>query len=242
MSTIPTTHPGFEYLGQELELFQQATHWKAYFASHLKPHLVGDVLEVGAGIGGTARVLCDGRQKSWSMLEPDAGLAGQLAESIREQPLPARQELRVGTTLDLDSQRYDCVLYMDVIEHIEFDHEELQRAANLLNPGGALVILVPAHQWLYTPFDRAIGHFRRYSRRSLQAVIPDSLVRQKLIYLDSVGLLASLANRVWLKSAAPTQRQIQFWDRVLVPCSRWIDPILFHAAGKSVLGVWRKPE
>ncbi|MFO1042301.1 MAG: methyltransferase domain-containing protein [Planctomycetaceae bacterium] len=230
-----------EYLGNELELFQEATCWKSYFASHLRPYLKGNVLEVGAGIGGTSRVLCHDGVESWTMLEPDPGLASRLQESLGNDPLPVPHDVRIGTTDDLQGESFSALLYIDVIEHIEFDAAELERAACLLKPGGHLIILVPAHQWLYTPFDKAIGHFRRYSRSSLHAVIPAGLQRQKLIYLDSVGLLASLANRLLLNAAAPTRRQIQFWDKVLVRSSRWVDPLLLHSLGKSVVGVWRKP-
>lgn len=231
-----------EYLGNELELFQEATCWKSYFATHLRPYLKGHVLEVGAGIGGTSRVLCHNEIKSWTMLEPDPGLASRLQEILAHDPLPVLHDVRIGTTDDLKGERFSALLYIDVIEHIEFDRAELERAAGLLSPGGHLIILVPAHQWLYTPFDKAIGHFRRYSRSSLRAVIPSSLQCQKLIYLDSVGMLASLANRLLLNAAAPTHRQIQFWDKVLVRSSRWVDPLLLHSLGKSVVGVWRKPE
>lgn len=239
MTTEATT---LEYLGNELELFQEATCWKSYFASHLCPYLTGRVLEVGAGIGGTSRILCHSNVESWTMLEPDPALARRLQESLDQDPLPIPHDLRMGTTDDLQGEKFDALLYIDVIEHIEFDAAELERAADLLVPGGDLIILVPAHQWLYTPFDKAIGHFRRYSRSSLAAVIPSSMQRQKLIYLDSVGLLASLANRLLLNAAAPTRRQIQFWDKVLVRSSRWVDPLLLHSMGKSVVGVWRKPE
>ena len=239
MTTAATT---LEYLGNELELFQEATCWKSYFASHLRPYLTGRVLEVGAGIGGTSRVLCHSNVASWTMLEPDPALARRLQESLDQDPLPIPHEVRMGTTDDLQGEKFAALLYIDVIEHIEFDAAELERAAGLLIPGGHLVILVPAHQWLYTPFDKAIGHFRRYSRTSLKAVIPSTLQCQKLIYLDSVGLLASLANRLLLNAAAPTRRQIQFWDKVLVRSSRWVDPLLLHSIGKSVVGVWRKPE
>jgi len=242
MSATVANDSVYEYLGSELELFREASHWKNYFASHLRRYLQGNVLEVGAGIGGTARVLCDGRQKSWTMLEPDPRLASQLDEEIRRSPLPVPQDIRVATTAELGTERFDCILYIDVVEHIEEDRDELQRAASHLAPGGFLVILVPAHQWLFTPFDQAIGHFRRYSRRSLSAIAPTSLACRKLIYLDSIGLLASLANRMWLRSAAPTRGQIRFWDRVLVRTSQWVDPLLGHSIGKSVLGVWQKPE
>lgn len=116
----------------------------------------------------------------------------------------------------------------------------MARAAARLKRGGALIVLAPAHPFLFTPFDRAIGHFRRYKRVSLREAAPATLSVEKLIYLDAAGMLASAANRLLLQSAMPTERQILTWDRLLVPVSRLIDPLFAGRVGKSVLGVWRK--
>jgi SAM-dependent methyltransferase len=233
----------FNYVGTELDLFAAATVWKSYVRRHVRPYLGRRVLEVGAGNGGTTRVLSDAGVERWLCLEPDAGLAARIAQAIDRGDLPPSCEVKVGTTADLEPvPAFDTALYMDVIEHIEDDRGELARVAGLIRPGGHLVVLVPAHQWLFTPFDRAIGHFRRYDRRMLRAVGPDGFELRRLGYLDSVGFFASLANRLILKSSMPTAKQIRFWDKTLVPMSRVVDPLLFHRFGKSVLGVWRKPE
>ena len=68
----------FNYVGSELEVFAHALKWKAYFRSHVSSYLVGDVLEVGAGIGATTRLLCDGLQSRWVCLEPDRNLADRI--------------------------------------------------------------------------------------------------------------------------------------------------------------------
>jgi len=240
-ATLPLNDES-HYLGTELEVFQHATCWKQYFGRQVRHYLRGDVLEVGAGLGSTARALCDGQQRSWTLIEPDAELRHQLIDSLRARPLPVPADVRSGTTEQLDSELFDAILYIDVIEHIEDDRAELARAARHLRPGGALIILVPAHQWLFTPFDAAIGHFRRYDRVRLKSVIPAGLKPQTLRDLDSVGLLASLANRLLLHSAAPTHSQVMFWDRVLVRMSRVLDPVVCYRLGKSLLGVWTCPE
>ena len=54
---------------------------------------------------------------------------------------------------------------MDVIEHIENDVEELDRACNLLSESGKLIIIVPAFNFLFSDFDRDVGHYRRYYKR-----------------------------------------------------------------------------
>ena len=232
----------YRYVGDELDLFAAATRWKAYFRRMIAPYLGTEVLEVGAGLGGTTRALCRGDERRWVCLEPDPHLAGRLRAEQAAGRLPARCEVIVGTLAEqLTADRFDTILYMDVLEHIEADAAEVARAARRVAPGGHIIALSPAHQWLYTPFDRAIGHCRRYTKRTLGALTPPGLELAWLGYLDSVGFFASLANRALLRQAMPTPAQVRFWDRALVRASEWVDPALGHRAGKSVLGVWRRP-
>jgi SAM-dependent methyltransferase len=233
--------PGFSYVGSELDLFSAATNWKGYFRDQIAPYLGEDVLEVGAGLGGTTRVLCRGSERRWTCLEPDPALAARLEAEIRSGSLPGCCEPRVGTIEGLDEEEnFDTILYIDVLEHIEDDRGEVARATRRLRLGGHLIALSPAHQWLFTPFDAAIGHHRRYSRRGFGALASANLEEVRLVYLDSIGFFASLANKLILKSAMPKPSQIAFWDRVLVRMSKVFDPVLGHSAGKSVLAVWRK--
>ena len=225
------------YAGTELELFQHARNWKAYYGRFIRPFLRGDVLEVGAGIGATTDVLCDGSQQRWVCLEPDAALASRIAA----ERLPRCCEVMTGTTAAFPpAPLFDCILYIDVLEHVEDDRDELARAAALLREGGHLIVLAPAHQALYTPFDRAIGHYRRYNRRTLAAVMPPALERVASYDLDCAGMFLSLANRLLLRSSMPTLGQIVLWDRRFVPISRRLDPLLRYRFGKSVLEVRRK--
>ena len=130
-------------------------------------------MEVGAGLGATSRFLCDGRQRSWTCLEPDPELLGQLHERLAAHPLPSPVRTICGTVDALAAdKRFDAILYIDVLEHIEDDVAELERSAARLRQGGHIVVLAPAHQSLYSEFDKAIGHFRRYSKASLLAAAP----------------------------------------------------------------------
>jgi len=232
----------YAYPGAELDLFKHAVRWKRYYAGELRPYIRGDVLEVGAGLGVTSRFLCEARHSSWTSLEPDPQLAGQLRHDVAARPLPAPVAVRQGTIRALpDEFRFDSVLYIDVLEHIEDDRAELRHSAERLRDGGHLIVLAPAHSWLFSPFDGAIGHFRRYTRKSLVDVGPSNLKLVRAFYLDSVGLLASLANKLVLRAAYPTQSQIRFWDSRLVPASHIVDRLTRQRMGKTVIAVWKKP-
>ena len=240
MTSLPhAPNASYSYIGQELDLFARAVRWKAYFHATLAPYIRGDVLEVGAGIGQTTRYLCDGRQGSWTCLEPDPVLADRLAGDSAVHALVPTPCVTVGTTATMTTQTgFDAILYIDVLEHIEHDREELARASELLAPGGSLIVLSPAFNFLFSEFDRSVGHFRRYTARSLAAVMPPWLRRRKLHYLDSIGFLASLANRALLRQSMPTSGQIALWDGRMVPISRALDPLVGHRFGRSVVAVY----
>src|SRR4051812_6022622 len=114
----------FEYVGKELEVFAGAVHWKRYFAAQLGRYIRGDVLEVGAGLGGTTKVLCRGAIDSWTCLEPDAKLADRLRLEIAQDSVLAARSVQVttGTMADVPAGAlFDTILYIDVLEHIEND-------------------------------------------------------------------------------------------------------------------------
>lgn len=229
----------FQYVGDELEIFALAKNWKSYVRSKIGLYLIGDVLEVGAGLGATAELFNDGSQARWVCLEPDPELAKQIPQRMANRI--QNTEILAGTLADLNAaERFDAILYMDVLEHIEDDKAEVAQASQFLKSGGALVILSPAFPWLYSPFDKAIGHFRRYTKATLRAAMPSGLRQESLRYLDSVGMLTSAANKALLHSATPSKNQIRFWDRVLIPLSRIVDPVVGFSFGRSVVGVWRK--
>ncbi len=229
------------YMGGELKLFARAGHWKRYWISQLRPYIQGAVLEVGAGIGANTLRLRSGSEWRWVCLEPDPQLADTLRGQLTETPLEPTAEVVTGTLDALDpADRFDSILYIDVLEHIEDDRGELERAAQHLAPGGHLIVLAPAHAWLFSPFDQAIGHFRRYTARGLGGLTPPGVRLATAFYLDSVGLLASAANRLLLQQSLPSSRQIHVWDRLMVPCSRLLDPFTGYRAGKSVVAVWER--
>jgi SAM-dependent methyltransferase len=242
----------YQYEGTELDLFVAAHRWKRYLAKHIRPWLGPRVLEVGAGIGTTTAALAVGRHDYWLCLEPDQSLAARLEARLDSRSLPEFCRVAVGSTATIGQRGageaeqaglgFDAILYVDVLEHIEDDRAELLRAAELLRGGGRIIVLSPAHQWLYSPFDRALGHCRRYTRSTLARVAPASLRRRRLIYLDSAGLFASAANRLFLRQSMPSARQVALWNDVLIPASMVLDPLTLFGVGKSVLGVWSRDQ
>ena len=233
----------FSYIGSELEIFAHAKNWKSYYKSLISPFLGEQVLEVGAGIGATTAILCEHTSKKWVCLEPDPNLKGVIDQNIENGSLPAVCESQLGTVASLNNNDlFSSILYIDVVEHIENDEVELEQAALHLKPGGALIVLSPAHNWLFTPFDQKIGHYRRYSKKSLSAITPKNCKLENLYYLDSAGMLLSLGNRVLLRQSMPNIKQILFWDQKIVPLSKILDPLFNYSLGKSILAIWKRAD
>ena len=231
--------PSTSYIGTELDTFAHASNWKQYLQRVTAPYIRGHVLEVGGGIGTTTCAFRNGAQTSWTAIEPDAELARRLSERVAQLHHPVR--IVVGT-LDAIQPRplFDCVIYIDVLEHIGTDAQELRRAAARLISGGTIVVLSPAHQALYSPFDRAVGHYRRYDRRTLGSLTAPGTSVIDMRYLDCTGLCLTLGNRVLLRSASPTVSQVKLWDRWCIPVSSRVDRLFGHRFGKSILAVWRR--
>jgi len=243
LESSPAQEAGFEYVGDELGVFKYATNWKRYWGSKIRSYLGSNVLEVGAGIGGTTAVLGTSEFDSWTGIEPDAAMINDLKRRQEAGEFGSNISFREATVQDLAGQElFDSIIYIDVLEHIEHDKQELEDASRHLHPGGHLIVLSPAFAFLYTPFDKAIGHFRRYTRHALAELTPPQTQVVRLFYLDSIGMLASISNLLLLRASMPTRRQILLWDRAIIPVSRWIDPLVGYQFGRSVIGIWKRNE
>lgn len=133
-----------KYVGSEIELFADAVGWKRYVRDRISPYIRGRVLEVGAGIGAFTEHLAPLAPEHWSCLEPDLDLLAEIAHRRTEGRIPHTVQSVPGTVADIPTGvQFDSILYLDVLEHIVDHRAETARAADLLAPGGHLIILAP---------------------------------------------------------------------------------------------------
>lgn len=181
----------------------RARFFRRLIAAHATP-LPDRVLDVGSGdswfagqlladLPATAQVTC------W-----DAHYtAADLAETI---------DPRLQRTADAPTEQFPLVLALDVLEHIERDADFVRSSlVPVLQPGGLLVASVPAHQWLFTSHDQALGHHRRHSHASLRALLAPSftVVQEGSLFLSLVPPRAAqrLVEKVRPPKEAPTEVQ-----------------------------------
>jgi SAM-dependent methyltransferase len=158
-----------------------------------------------------------------------------------------------GSVLEMpfEADSFDLATSLDVIEHLEDDLAALRELRRVVAPGGALLVTVPAYQWLWSGHDEVNHHFRRYTRRSLQAAAEQAGWRQmRTTYFNSLLLPAAILLRVLDRfSRKTTESSLDLW----VPPAplNWLleRPLLLEAAmiarggripaGLSLLAVFR---
>ncbi len=123
--------------------------------------LVGDL---GCGAGGMLEPLREFGEVVGIDISP---LAAELCRS------KGYRALAVGMLerLPLSEDTLALTGMTDVLEHVEDDERVIRECLRVLKPGGVLLITVPALRWLYGEHDRALGHFRRYSRTELRRLL-----------------------------------------------------------------------
>src|ERR1700674_1005034 len=231
--------PVDRYIGSELPLFLEAQRFHQYYVDLFGKWISGSVLEIGAGQGAITHRLLNCKPRRLTACEPDPGFVAVLRERFG-----TAVEIVQGGLADVPAAAgpFDAIVYGDVLEHIRNDRDEVRRAAERLGPGGHLILAGPAHAWLYSPFDAAIGHWRRYNRRSVKALVEASgLLRlEQFRYFDSVGMVLSLGNRYLVRRDTPSRGQIRFWNNVILPMSRRLDPLFGCRVGKSFVAIARQ--
>jgi SAM-dependent methyltransferase len=123
------------------------------------------VLDLGCGTGFVLSGLKD-RYRAFGL-----DLSPMAVELCRKRGLAC---VALGSTDDLSAvaaRRFQAVFLLDVIEHLDDDLRALQRAACVLEPGGVVIITVPAFMFLWSPHDEVNEHRRRYTRKPLAELL-----------------------------------------------------------------------
>jgi ubiquinone/menaquinone biosynthesis C-methylase UbiE len=238
-----------------LASFEEAIHYhNDIFGSRLlvrilQQHLAGTALEVGAGGGAVTRAL-SAHCSSVTALEPHKELHSTLARTTSDlSNVTTRNEFLQSYVQSLSGkppdqrQGFDAIVYINVLEHIADDLAELSLATSVLKHDGRVLIVVPAHQWLYAKVDRLTGHHRRYSKRGLQSAITRSgLHVESIRYFDTVGLLPYYVIYKLLRSTSTAGTNAVIYSRIIMPISYLLYRFSKgHLIGKNLVAVAKLP-
>jgi SAM-dependent methyltransferase len=218
---------------------QKVSRYNRWMWQQLEAYVGRRVLEVGAGVGNMTRFLIGREQVVATDLDPK--YLRILHHLFDEYP-----HVTVGP-FDLNGgtppggiEKLDTVVCLNVLEHIDDDGRALSGFYDLLEPGGRLVLLVPALAALYGSLDRALDHFRRYERADLL----DKLARagftvEKTWFFNVLGVFGWYLNSRVLRRTTFPPLQLALYDR-LVPLFR-LESKFRLPFGMSLIAIAQKP-
>ena len=218
------------------ERFDNANLHINYCLKFIKKYLKGDILEVGAGCGSFTKNYLNKSINSVTLTELDQKNILDLKEKFKK-----NTNIKIlNKTIEEVDEKFDSIIYLHVLEHIKNDEQEILNATKRLNKNGFLIIMVPAHQKIYSNLDRAVGHFRRYEIEFFNKNFK-SLKKINIKFLDTMGYFLYLFNKFFFKKEVyPSKFKIFIWDKIFTPLTIIVDFIFRYRFGKCILVIYKK--
>lgn len=224
------------FSGEVLEDLGHAPNYNDWIFEQFSSLLKGRAVEIGAGLGTIAERLrpC---VDSLDMVEPSPDLARRLRQKFAGDDGCTVIEQSIEAWLEtIAPGELDCIVMVNVLEHIGDDYAAVQGLYKALKPGGRILIFVPALPFLYSKIDRVFGHFRRYTRKSLRKCIGQAGFRiEKLRYFDISGVLPWWLLNTVLGKTSLSQPMLTVYDRVVVPPTKLVESVLAPPLGKNLV-------
>ena len=224
----------------------EAENYHRWVFSLFESYLRGSVLEIGMGYGQYTPWIA-GRCGELTAVDIDPTLIAGMKNKL---PSNAHTVLADLSSIDFPAQVgnniYSFAVCLNVLEHIEDDAAAMKNLYRVLEPGGGLFVLVPAHASLYGTMDRLAGHQKRYSVPQLICLAKDAgfeIVHSE--YLNPIGGVGWWLNakicRPKTLSDISVNRQIVLFDHYLIPLSKMLNRWSRKLFGQSVWLNVRRP-
>ncbi len=234
-----------EYVGKDLEAMSFAVNYHRWIYDEISAYLGKNIIEVGAGIGSFSEMLLESDPDTLTLVEP-SGLYEQLAGAFSGNGWRTRVSTYNSIFAEIADQIVasnvpDSIIYINVIEHIDDDQHELRLIHQSLKEGGKCVLFVPALQFLYGNFDRALGHYRRYGKGELERKCAEAGFKiLKSTYFDFAGVLPWFVKYRLLRSESLGGGAVELYDRLVVPVFKRIESAVRVPIGKNILLIAEK--
>lgn len=238
-----------ECLTASLLALDDLENYYRWLFEEVHPFFGERLVEIGGGIGTfTVRLVrshVSGHPTArLDVFEPESTLYQHLRKRLETAHPDLLRAGRLTTTHGVfrsSPERFDTVIMINVLEHIEDDQASIRAAYDALVPGGRFVVFVPALPWLYSALDREVGHYRRYEKPYLEGLLRAGrfdVVKSQ--YMDCMGVLPWYLVNVVGRRTSINPRLAHLYDTWFVPITRWIEGLRNPWFGKNVLIVARK--
>jgi 2-polyprenyl-3-methyl-5-hydroxy-6-metoxy-1,4-benzoquinol methylase len=229
------------YIGKDLKAMSFANNYSKWIIELFSPFTGKNVAEVGAGTGSLTKILSEQDIISKvTAFEPSVKMYNYLIKNLNSNKKVSAVNSTLFEVSDNYTKQFDSIFYINVLEHIEDDKAEITRVHDSLKENGHACIFVPALSWLYSDFDRSIGHFRRYHKEQLIHLFESNgfeIVTVK--YIDMLGILPWYLNFVLMKRTLD-KNTTKIYDQFAIPVIKNIEKIFPSPIGKNLLLVGKK--
>ena len=221
-----------------LDIFDNARVWIKYVHILNKKYYKNDFLEIGAGIGSFTDQYRK-KIKNIFLTEIDKNNL----DILKKKYLNDSNITVVEGEINKINQKFNTICHFNVLEHIKEDKEEIINCLNKINKNGYLVILVPAHNRLYSNLDKDVGHYRRYDKSFFHNLNISNGKIIDLKYMDCMGYILYYMNKLIYKNEVyPSIFKIFIWDKIFTPLTIMLDFLTGYKFGKNILCVIQKTE
>lgn len=220
-------------------LKKKSVNYNKWLADHFIKYAGDNMLDIGSGYGNVIKNFAKNGRKI-TCLDVEQEYVDYLNNNFKNLGLSAvKANFETFETNSL-TNAFDNVSCFNVLEHLEYDQEALNKMYKLIRPGGSLFLMVPAGKWLYGAMDMADAHFRRYSKSELKNKLEKSgFVIRKLDYMNFFGMFGWFLNGRILKTSIISPNQAGFFDK-LVPILSRLEDIVTPPLGQSLVAIAEK--
>lgn len=218
-----------------LDVMRTADWYNAHTLRTISPFLTGDILEAGSGTG----TFTDTLSNFGNVTAIDLN-----KKYIRRNNCNHKVECGYG---DLESNKYffgkkffNSIVCLNVLEHIRYDEKALDNMYSLLKSKGNLILIVPAHNLLYSKLDKNLGHYRRYNKDNLSKKLIKSGFEPVLVkyfnWLGAIGwlIILKIMNRKYMPGG-----EVGIFNKI-AKYFLWVERFVKIPFGLSVLAIVRK--
>jgi SAM-dependent methyltransferase len=231
---------------KNLLAMDSAVNFSNWMYQEIKPFLSGNILELGSGIGTySEKVIGDFKESTVVLSDIDENYIRNLKTRYQSNKKVVVKEIDLNKPEDFKNinVNINSVFALNVLEHIEDDIAALNNIYNVLEAGGKLIILVPAHKILFNCIDKAVGHYRRYSKQDIvNKVKQTKFENMKFYYFNFAAMPGWYVSGSIFKQAKISEGAVGIFDKI-VPILKPVEKyILLRKLGMSLIAVLSKPK
>lgn len=230
-----------KYIGDDLVAMSKAHNYNKWITSIFEKYTGERILEVGAGSGNFSKYFLDNKKiKDILLIEPSKEMYELLKRNTQDNKI-FRPYHGFLSNVYKDIQNIDTAFYINVMEHVEDDDNEVSLISKVLNKNGYICIYVPALNWLMGEFDHKVGHYRRYNKKMMRSLLESNGFEIiKMHYSDIYGIAPWFIKFKLLKHKDLSAENVGIYDKYIIPILRRQEMFLKPPIGKNLIAVARK--